>query len=359
MSPAVNSDPLEGQVIEDRYRLLKRIGSGGMSVVYLAERLGIGKHLAIKFLRSAFVNLPDFVRRFEQEARACSRLSHLHLVSVIDFGVALGSPYLVMEYVNGRLLSHLVGSGPITPGRSIAIMRQILSGLRHAHTRGVIHRDLKPGNVMLAEMTGTADFVKIMDFGTAQLLTGDADDPRSSGTDVGTPWYMAPEQAAGQATDQRTDIYTAGVILFEMLTGERPYVADDPMRVLQMHLQNPIPSVRALKPEIGVSPELEGVMVKAMQKQPEDRFDSAEAFDLDLQKVPEIKPRRSPTAPMNPIRSPAAPMNHAAPAPIVPSITAEIEPGDPPVKNKRLVLFWIVLSCLLVAGAVAVLVISG
>jgi eukaryotic-like serine/threonine-protein kinase len=291
VSSTTRDDPLGGQVVDSRYRLRRRIGSGGMSVVYLAERVGIGKPIAIKFLRSAFVNLPDFVSRFEQEAHACSRLSHLNCVSVIDFGVAFGSPYLVMEYVHGRLLSSIVAVGPVAPERAITIARQILAGLRHAHARSVIHRDLKPGNVMLVEMTGAADFVKIMDFGTAQILTGEGAQ-REVGTDVGTPWYMSPEQAAGQPTDQRTDLYAVGVMLFEMLTGERPYVAEDPMRVLQMHLFSPIPSARALKPELNLSPELEAAIVKAMQKQPADRFDSAESFDKALQEVPEIRRSR-------------------------------------------------------------------
>ncbi len=318
-------DPLEKQVVDNRYRLLRRIGSGGMSVVYLAERVGIGKPIAIKFLRSAFAGLPDFVSRFEQEARACSRLNHLNCVSVIDFGVAFGSPYLVMEYVHGQLLSAVVSRGILQPDRTISVVRQILAGLRHAHARGVIHRDLKPGNVMLVEMTGASDFVKIMDFGTAQILTGDGSQPRQLGTDVGTPWYMAPEQAGGQPTDARTDLYALGVILFEMLTGERPFVADDPMRVLQMHLSSPIPSARALRPELALSPELEAVVVKALQKQPADRWASAEEFDRALGEAPELQRRpkglRAIDSSMVPLAAvqPATP----APAPMRESPTAE------------------------------------
>jgi serine/threonine-protein kinase len=139
---------------------------------------------------------------------------------------------------------------------------------------------------MLVEMTGTDSFVKIMDFGTAQLMTGEASGRQKGGTDVGTPWYMAAEQAAGEPTDHRTDLYAVGVMLFEMLTGERPFTAEDPMRVLQMHLYNPIPSARALKPEMGLSPELEAAIVKAMQKRPDERFASAEEFDEALARSP-------------------------------------------------------------------------
>jgi serine/threonine-protein kinase len=333
VSSTAKEDPLEGQVVDSRYRLRRRIGSGGMSVVYLAERVGIGKPIAIKFLRSAFANLPDFVRRFEQEAHACSRLSHLNCVTVIDFGVAFGSPYLVMEYVHGRLLSSIVAAGPVTSERAITITRQILAGLRHAHARSVIHRDLKPGNVMLMEMTGAADFVKIMDFGTAQILTGEGA-PQKAGTDVGTPWYMSPEQAAGQPTDQRTDLYAVGVMLFEMLTGERPYVAEDPMRVLQMHLFSPIPSARALKPELGLSPELEAAIVKAMQKQPGDRFDSAEAFDRVLQDLPELRRVRGSAVPRTG-ELPAIPAVTTGPLPAASRATtpSPLPPSVPPAPS--------------------------
>jgi serine/threonine-protein kinase len=352
---AGREDPLEKQVVDNRYRLIRRIGSGGMSVVYLAERLGIGKPIAIKFLRSAFVNLPDFVSRFEGEARACSRLSHLNCVSVIDFGVAFGSPYLVMEYVHGTLLSTVIGRGRLAPERSIAMIRQVLAGLRHAHTRGVIHRDLKPGNIMLVEMTGAADFVKIMDFGTAQILTGEGASLKQLGTDVGTPWYMAPEQAAGQPTDQRTDLYSVGVILFEMVTGERPFVADDPMRVLEMHLKSPIPSLRVLRPELGISPELEAAIVRALQKQPADRYASAEELDAALRTVPEVQRHHPPLGGLAEPRPPAPTL--APPAGLQPISTAEMfQPAPPQVrasKGRSSILVVLIVLSLVAAGAVA------
>ncbi|MCK5797994.1 MAG: serine/threonine protein kinase [Deltaproteobacteria bacterium] len=303
MTISGQEDPFAGRVIDERYRLRRRVGSGGMSLVYLAERVGMGKPVAIKFLRSAFANLPGFVRRFEQEAQACSRLNHLNCVSVLDFGVAFGIPYLVMEYVGGITLAEAIAKDPMPPRRALHVIDQVLAGLRHAHARSVVHRDLKPANVMLVEMTGTDDFAKIMDFGTAQILTGEEGTKKQGGTDIGTPWYMAPEQAAGQATDQRTDIYAVGIILFELLTGERPFIADDPMRVLQMHLQSPIPSPRALRPEIGLSPELEGVIVRAMQKRPDDRFVDAKSFADALHDIPEAKPQTRTTGPREAIRT--------------------------------------------------------
>jgi serine/threonine-protein kinase len=343
--------------VDDRYRLKHRIGSGGMSVVYLAERVDIGEPAAIKFLRSAFANLPDFVRRFEQEAQACRMLDHSNCMSVIDFGVAFGSPYLVMELVSGRMISELVSKGPLPPKRCIRITQQILSGLRHAHERGVVHRDLKPGNIMLVEQEGSTDLIKIMDFGTAQLMSREPADPRRGGTDVGTPWYMAPEQAAGQPTDQRTDLYAVGVMLFEMLTGDRPYTADDPMRVLEMHLSSPIPSARALKPEMGLSPELEAVVVKALQKQPTDRFGSAEEFDQALQRTPEVRPRRRTTGSMERLQLEPAPA--VRPPPVAPPpASAILGAGTEATSRRKIVILGLAAGGLVLLAAVLFMLLS-
>jgi serine/threonine-protein kinase len=332
----VSKDPLEGQVVDRRYLLKHQIGSGGMSVVYLAEQLDSGKSYAIKLLRSAFATLPDFVQRFEQEAHACQRLSHPHCLQVTDFGFAFGSPFLVMELIQGRPLSALIATGPIPCEQSIVLTRQILDGLGHAHARGVVHRDLKPGNILIVETAGTSH-VKIMDFGTAQLLNEEGAQKGSHpSTEIGTPWYMSPEQAAGQETDPRTDLYAVGIILFEMLTKARPYTAEDPMRVLAMHLSSPIPSPRALKPEVGISPELEAVMVKAMQKQPADRFPTAEEFAAALEHIPEVK-RQQKARPLPPS---AALAQTVPPPPATPSVETlpprrEETPQTPPSRGGR------------------------
>jgi eukaryotic-like serine/threonine-protein kinase len=305
-------DPLEGKTIDSRYLLRRRIGSGGLSVVYLAEQTGMDEPVAVKFLKSAFVNLADFVRRFEREAEAASRLDHPSCVRVMDFGVALGNPYLVMEFVDGPLLSSYLGGKAIPKERAVTITGQILHGLAHAHGRGIVHRDLKPGNIMLARVHGRSEagasdedeeetIAKIVDFGTAEIMTEDPSGqpktgPARAGTQIGTPHYMAPEQITGEPTDGRTDLYAVGVILFEMVTGDRPFTAEDPMRVLEMHLRSPVPSARALRPETNLSPELEAVIVRAMQKSKEARFATAEEMAEALSRTKEARPPRPSSA---------------------------------------------------------------
>ncbi|MBW2733774.1 MAG: serine/threonine protein kinase [Deltaproteobacteria bacterium] len=335
-------DPFEGKVIGD-YQLRHRVGSGGMSRVYLAEDTRTGERVALKFLRSAFVNLPGFVRRFEREATALERLDHINCLSVFGHGVVNEIPYLVIEYVGGQTLAELIHKGPVSPALAIDISQQILAGLQHAHTRAVIHRDLKPANVMLVETTSPQDVVKIMDFGTAQILDG-GELSVQGGTDVGTPWYMAPEQASGQSTDGRADLYAMGVILFEMLAGERPFRAENPFRVLQMHLSSPIPSPRALRPEIGLSPEIEGVIVRAMQKKPTKRFIDAEAFSAALRELPEWRSRRSSE------RVELSAESHGRPpSPREPTPPAEEAPA-PPRRSWATVLWLLVLALLTTSG---------
>jgi serine/threonine-protein kinase len=256
------SDPRIGSVVQDRYTVTDRLSSGGMGVVYRAERLGLGRVVAIKFLHAAYSGEADFVNRFEREARLMSRLEHPNIVKVIDFGVA-GSPYIVMDFVSGATLADLLEDGAMDPARAVGIARQVLAGLAHAHDRGVVHRDIKPANIMLSEAEGAGDHVQLLDFGLAKLR--DADQSMTSMV-VGTPSYMSPEQAAGRSVDGRADLYATGVLLFELLVGDKPFRADEPMAVLQMHLHDPVP------PLPGISAALAAAVDKAMAKDPADRF---------------------------------------------------------------------------------------
>jgi serine/threonine-protein kinase len=279
-------DPRLGTILQDRYKIVSRVAAGAMGAVYRGERLQLGRAVAIKFLHVAFLREPEFQRRFEVEARAMSRLGHPHCVSVIDFGVA-DVPYLVMDYVNGVTLRELVEKGATPPGRALPIMRQVLAGLAHAHGKGVIHRDIKPANVMLTEATGTGDHVRILDFGLAKMFT-----PGEMSTTVpmaiGTPSYMSPEQARGETVDARSDVYAAGVLLFELLTGEKPFLAEEAFSIIRMQIEDPPPRLAEKAPEGSrFSAELEDVVAKALEKRPEDRFQSAAELAEALESVPE------------------------------------------------------------------------
>jgi serine/threonine-protein kinase len=283
------ADPRLGAVIDGRYRLDERLAAGGMGVVYKGERIGIGKAVAIKFLHETFAVLPDLVRRFEREAVAMSKLSHPNIVSVIDHGVAGGAPYLVMEFQFGRSLGDILTGGPLPPRRAVSITRQILSGMRHAHDLGVVHRDLKPDNIML--LSGVeADFVKILDFGLAKVVRGDGEDSTqltNAGFALGTPGYMSPEQAQGSKLDHRSDIYSVGVMLFEMVVGHKPFRAESPIVLLRMQMDDAPPRPRSAAPLSGMSTELEKVILKSLEKPPSKRYQNAGEFANALENTAE------------------------------------------------------------------------
>ena len=294
---ASDSDPLVGALVDERWKVLERLGSGGMGVVYRGERAKLGKKVAIKFLDERAASSPDSVARFDREARAISRLQHRHCVSILDFGVWRRRPYIVMDFVDGRPLNTEMGKSTMTPRRAVRIMRQMLEVLRHAHTQGVVHRDLKPENVMLTESTGNEDFVKLLDFGLARIISVDEASITAPKMVAGTPSYMSPEQARGDKADHRSDIYSAGVILYGMCTGQKPFKADDPLDVLRMHMNAPRPSPRKVAPEKKISPALERVILRAMEKDRDARFYHCDEFLAALETVPEArasaKPRRA------------------------------------------------------------------
>ncbi len=283
-------DPRIGLVLNGRYRVDSMLGEGGMGVVYRGQRLQLDRPVAIKFLHSPYAGSPKFVARFDREARAMSRLSHPCCVSVIDFGVQ-DAPYIVMDFAPGDTLRTILDEQRLTATRSVQITRQILTGLAHAHEQGIVHRDIKPGNIMLGEATGMGDHVRIFDFGLAKLHDPSGlGDPSTTGV-IGTPSYMAPEQTRGDKLDLRVDLYATGVVLFELLTGEKPFDAPDTLAVLRMHREKHAPRVsdRGSK----VSHELEAVVAKALQKEPDDRYQTAAEFLAALDAVPEATGKAS------------------------------------------------------------------
>jgi len=290
-SESASGDSFVGEVVDGRWKIVDELGSGGMGVVYRAERVKLGKLVAIKFLDERAVQSADAVARFEREAHALSRLQHRHCVSILDFGVFRRRPYIVMEYVAGRPLHKEMGKATMTPPRAVRIMRQILEACRHAHASGVVHRDLKPENVMLTETTGTDDFVKLLDFGLARIIS--VDEPTISHPKMvaGTPSYMSPEQARGEKADHRTDIYSAGVILYGMCTGKKPFKSDDSIELLRMHMNAAPPPPRKVAPEKKISAQLERVILRAMEKDRDARFYHCDEFLAALETVPEARGR--------------------------------------------------------------------
>ncbi|HEX6835696.1 MAG TPA: serine/threonine-protein kinase [Polyangia bacterium] len=281
-------DSRVGTTLEGRYRIVDRLAAGGMGVVYKGELVAIKKPVAVKFLHDALTLIPDVVKRFQREATAMSKLAHPNLVSVLDSGLEKGTPYLVMDFVSGKSLAQVLAEGPMPATRAAGLARQILSGVKHAHQSHVVHRDLKPDNIILLDGV-EGDFAKILDFGLAKVLRGEdsaASQLTNTGFALGTPGYMSPEQAKGTEADERSDLYAVGVILYHMVTGRKPFVADSPLAVLRMHMDDaPTPPTKVAPGSC--SPELERVILRAMAKEPGDRWQSATEMAQALAATPE------------------------------------------------------------------------
>jgi len=276
-----------GQVIADRYRLLELLGEGGMGKVFKVEHIRMGKALALKLLRGAFARDPAAAARFRAEAQIVSRLSHPHTIAVFDFGeIGEGRFYLAMEYVPGRDLSRLLReSGPMSEARALGLAEQVLGSLAEAHEVGVVHRDVKPANVMLVERR-EGDFVKLLDFGIAQLRAVPGALP-ARGAVLGTPSYLAPEQALGAEVDGRADLYAVGALLYELVSGHPPFEGPAAaLRSAHIHLAPPPLADRA-----PVSRGFVEVVERALAKRPEERFPSAHAMREALLSVRSELPR--------------------------------------------------------------------
>jgi eukaryotic-like serine/threonine-protein kinase len=302
------SDPFVGAIVGERYRIVSRIGIGGMGAVYRAEHTMMRRDLAIKVLLPELSGKEEFARRFEREAESASRLDHPNIITVTDFGrTGEGSLFLAMEFLAGSSLSAAIAAGPLPAPRALAILRQILRALDHAHAAGVVHRDLKPDNIMLVERDGNREVVKILDFGIAKVTepqSGTGAPGREAltqaGVIFGTPEYLSPEQALGEAVDARADIYAAGVILFEMLAGRRPFESEDKVKIISMHLSHAPPRIREVNPAVEVSVPLEQAVLQALEKSRDNRFATAMAFSQaldDAEAPPEPEPETGDTLP--------------------------------------------------------------
>jgi serine/threonine-protein kinase len=285
-SESSSSDERIGSVVDDRYRIVDLIGLGGMGVVYRAEHVYIRRTVALKILHQEMAEHPQLFERFEREALAIGRLDHPNCVSVLDFGhLPDGACYLTMPFLEGPTLGDRMCDGPISVRRSLRIARHVASALAHIHNAGIVHRDVKPENIVMVDREGDADFATLLDFGIAKLVQRDAesaDERRAeltiAGQRFGTPAYMSPEQAIGAPLDHRADLYALSVILFEMLCGARPFEEDDPVRLMEMQERAPVPSMSAVADDVSIPGAVEALVRKGLAKRANERFADAVEF---------------------------------------------------------------------------------
>jgi eukaryotic-like serine/threonine-protein kinase len=386
VAPPDERDPLVGALVGGRYRVRALLGEGGMGQVYLAVHEAIEKKVALKVLRPQLSNKRDIVTRFQQEAISASRIKHPNVLDVFDFGqLDDGCCFLAMELLEGHDLSVELAQGqPLTPIRAVAIALQVARALGAAHAAGVVHRDLKPENVFLQRRPDASEEVKLVDFGIAQLRAADGaalSEPRRrrltrTGMIFGTPEYMAPEQAAGLNADRRVDIYSLGILLYEMLTGSVPFTGDTFLGVCAAQINQPLPPLQSLLPSLVVSPMLQGVIERMLAKRPDDRFQSIQEVLSDLGATPEargvgrsadtvlagtaIAPVRSPhtlvyRSPLPPPRGDADTLPAAAAVKVATTpLAAEAAPGRPPKSRTTLLVSAGAVMALLAAVLVAV-----
>ncbi len=280
------SHDLVGRILGDRYRILSRLGQGGMGSIYLAEHVTLGKRMAVKVLRPEYSRDEELLDRFQHEARAASQIGQENIVEVFDFGhTPEGEAYFVMEALDGESLARVLHrDGPMPLARAIPVFLQICRALGAAHQRGIVHRDLKPENVFILRRTDGTDFVKVLDFGIAKGPgTPDTKRLTKAGSIIGTPEYMSPEQASSNAIDQRSDVYAFGVLAYETLTGRLPFDGDTPLATLMKHQSDaPLPP-RRLRPELPA--EVEQIVLRALVKRPEGRQQSMEELAGELTRL--------------------------------------------------------------------------
>lgn len=273
MTQPTANDPRLGAVIDNRYTLVRRIGAGGTGVVYEAQQHAVGRMVAVKMLSAVAADDPEWVRRFRDEAMTCARLAHPNTIRVFDVGQTQeGALFMVMELLEGQSVRQALRQGAMSPARVLQILLQICASLAEAHGLGIVHRDIKADNVFLLQMGGATDYVKVLDFSVAKLLHDGAIKTRV-GMVLGTPQYMSPEQCRGLPLDPRSDLYSVGILAYEMANGRLPFTSSDPREVLSMQLRDPVPAFEASVP----APLIELISC-ALQKDPVHRFSHAGAM---------------------------------------------------------------------------------
>ena len=274
--------PLEGRLLDRKFRLVRRLGSGGMASVWLAQNIRVDKHVALKLIRPEVLRSEDMVARFRSEAKAAGRIDHPNICEILDYGVGPVGPYIVLEYLRGRNLAEVIREdGPLPVSTAVMILRRTVAALQAVHEQGIVHRDLKPENIFLHKPPGGEPVVKLMDFGVAKVTDGSAEIETEHGALLGTPEYMAPEQFKGASNaDQRTDVWGLGAILYRTLTGKNAFGGPTVAATLMMVSADDPTPIRVLAPAV---PEgLERVVLRCLAKNPDDRYQSAAELDEAL-----------------------------------------------------------------------------
>jgi serine/threonine protein kinase len=336
------------------YRIVEQVGQGGMATIYKAYQPSMDRYVAVKILPAHFAHDPKFVARFNREAQTIAKLEHKNIIPVHDYGDENGVTYLVMRYLDSGTLKDVMAAGRLTIADVVEIMTQVCAALDYAHRQGVIHRDVKPANVLI-DREGAA---YLSDFGIARVLEG-ASNLTDTGGAVGTPAYMAPEQSMGGAIDARTDIYALGVILYEMLVGRPPYQADTPMAVVLAHIHEPLPSPRVVNPAL---PEpFEKVILKALAKDPADRYQSAGEMATALKNAlaeSGISTHES-TLPQLAEQAREMAISRTMPAPDLQFAQGRVSTQPTPVQRSRLPLIVGGLALLLVTAVVGAVIVAS
>src|SRR5438105_4910014 len=354
------TDTLIGTVFDGRYKILRKLGTGGMADVYLAEDQELGRRVAIKILNDRHAADDSFVERFRREAKNAAGLSHPNIVSIYDRGEAEGTYYIAMEFLDGRSLKELIvsrGSAPIRT--TIEYARQILAAVGFAHRHGIVHRDIKPHNVLV----GPEGRLKVTDFGIAR---SGASQMTEVGSIIGTAQYLSPEQARGSPVDQTSDLYSVGVVLYELLTGQVPFTGDTPLEIAMKHLSEVPKPPSELRPE--VPHDVDMVVLGALAKDPSERYRSAEEMDADLERILQGLPVGEETANAATAVLSGSGVIAAAPTSVItrPTAGAPTRPAPPgstppsgyygyegPPRRRRPVWPWILAVLLLAAAGVA------
>ncbi|MFT3928412.1 MAG: serine/threonine-protein kinase [Myxococcales bacterium] len=332
-----------GDVLEGRYQVEDRIGEGGVGFVYRAVQLKLNRRVAVKLLQRDMVGDEELRPRFEREAITLAALSHPNVVSIQDYGMVRGQPFLVMELLEGRTLREIIDTeGALDPLRALKLMRQLMQGLTYAHQRGIVHRDLKPANLLVQDLPAS-EHLKVLDFGLVKLLPGSYLDRGVQlsrvGFTFGTPPYMSPEHATGGYVDARSDLYSVGILLFEMLTGQKPFDGEL-HEIIRHHLSSPVPRLWERKPELAGRDDLQRLIDRCMAKLREERFETGAELLSELDGVA-LRASLPPPA--------VAPAVKAAPAEVDAGL-ALAEGGEPSMRReiqaitlgyKRLGIAWV------------------